>query len=117
MAWLNTRQNAVKYEINYTKFTGKNVNILFKGRFQVSVFQNIYMDFLTDFMEGVRDFRVVGDPLGVIYGRRKSRQVRIPITRTHKSLKVACVCNVSFEQHRIYVLANTGCKLAKSILV
>ena len=24
------------------------------------------MDFLTDFMEGVRDFRVVGDPLAAI---------------------------------------------------
>ena len=64
---INTRQNAVKYEINYTKFTGKDVNILFKGnllRFQISVFQNIYMDFLTDFMEDVRDFRVVGSVVG-----------------------------------------------------
>ena len=63
---INTWQNAIKYEINYIKFMKINVNILFQGsllRFQISAFQNIYMDFLTDFVEGVRDFRVVGDPL------------------------------------------------------
>ena len=63
---INTRQNAIKYEINYVKFTKINVNILFLGsllKFQISLFQNIYKDFLMDFVEGVRDFRVIGDPL------------------------------------------------------
>ena len=59
---------SAKYGINYFKFTDKGANILFKEikRFPISVFQNIYMDlynFLTDLMEGTRDFRVVADPL------------------------------------------------------
>ena len=45
---------------------GKNVKLIyyFKAiyRFQISLFQNIYKDFLMDFMEGVRDFRSVIDP-------------------------------------------------------
>ena len=45
------------------KFTDKNENIRLQNwPSKISDF-NIYMDFLSDFLEGVRDFRVVGDPL------------------------------------------------------
>ena len=53
-------------------------------------------------------------PFILIYGRRKSRQVCYALVN-HR--KVACVCDVAFEQYRIYVLANMGCEVAKSILV
>ena len=36
----------------------------------------IYMCFLTDFMEGVRDFRVVGDPSAPSFALRSKQETR-----------------------------------------
>ena len=55
MAWL---YYSIKYKIiisSLRKYT------ILRQFIQISVFQNIYMDFLTDFVEGVQDFRAVGD--------------------------------------------------------
>ena len=47
-----TYRNAEKPEISSLR----SISV----RFQIPEFLNIYMDFLSDFLEGVRDFRALG---------------------------------------------------------
>ena len=60
MAWLYYSAKYNQIQDNYYGNKCKYTNL--RQFIQISVFQNIYMDFLTDFVEGVQDFRVVGDP-------------------------------------------------------
>ena len=49
------------------------------------------MDFLTDFMEGVRDFRVVGDPSAKIDAHLRKNRLKRPKIKQGTASKVNCI--------------------------